>query len=302
MEKKQKLCYNEVIANLQRKKVLTLLTDCHTHTKISPDSEAELWAMCQKAQELKLKAYAVTDHIELCRYYPQGYYQTVPRNEEDFFDYASRWEKSMEQNQLAKELLKDKLNFISGIELGEPNADFSLAESLYQDKRLDFVIASLHELPEKLDFYFLDYAQEQPEALLEEYFQILLEISRKACFDVLGHVTYPLRYIQGEAGIQIPMQKYEEMLAECFKAVIKNHKGIELNTSGYRQKYGKPFPDEKLLRLYKDLGGEILTLGSDAHKPEDLGGGIAEGTALAKACGFEKICYFLRHEPHFIKL
>ena len=87
MEKKQKLCYNEIIANLQRKKVLTLqLTDCHTHTKISPDSEAELWAMCRKAQELELKAYAVTDHIELCRYYPQGYYQTNPRNEEDFFD------------------------------------------------------------------------------------------------------------------------------------------------------------------------------------------------------------------------
>ncbi|MBE6875535.1 MAG: histidinol-phosphatase HisJ family protein [Ruminococcus sp.] len=279
-----------------------LLMDCHTHTKISPDSDAELSAMCRKAQELGLQAYAVTDHIELCRYYPQGYYQTAPRNEEDFFDYASRWEQSMHQNQLAKSLLHDKINFISGIELGEPDADFGLAESLYQDKRLDFVIASLHELPEKLDFYFLDYQQEDTDILLQEYFSVLLEISRKNCFDVLGHVTYPLRYIAGDAGIEINMHKYRDMLAECFKSVIANHKGIELNTSGYRQKYGKPFPDADLLKLYRDLGGTILTLGSDAHKPEDLGGGIAQGTELAKSCGFDRICYFLRHEPYFINL
>ncbi len=279
-----------------------ILTDCHTHTEISPDSEAKLSDMCRKAQELGLQAYAVTDHIELCRYYPQGYYQTQPRNEEDFFDYAARWEQSMKQNSLAKELLSGTLHFISGIELGEPNADFSLAESLYQDKRLDFVIASLHELPEKLDFYFLDYQQEEPDRLLEEYFSILLEISRKDCFDVLGHVTYPLRYIAGDAGIPVNMEQYRDRIAECFRNVIRNGKGIELNTSGYRQKYGKPFPDEELLKLYRDLGGKILTLGSDAHKPEDLGGGIAQGTELAQSCGFDRICYFLRHEPHFIKL
>jgi len=278
------------------------LMDCHTHTEISPDSSAKLADMCRKAKELNLQAYAVTDHIELCRYYPQGFYQTLPRNEEDFFDYAARWEQSMCQNQLAKELLSGQMTFISGIELGEPNADFPLAESLYHDKRLDFVIASLHELPDKLDFYFLNYQQENPDELLNQYFEILLQISRSSCFDVLGHVTYPLRYIAGEAGIAVNMRKYRDMLAECFRAVIHNHKGIELNTSGYRQNYGKPFPDEDLLRLYYDLGGRILTLGSDAHRPEDLGGGIERGTALAQSCGFSEICYFHYHEPHFIKL
>ncbi len=279
-----------------------LLTDCHTHTEISPDSQAALSAMCRRAQELHLQAYAVTDHIELCRWYSQGYYQTMPRNEEDFFDYAARWERSVQQNLLARDLLAGKMQLINGIELGEPNADFGLAQSLYQDKRLDFVIASLHELPDQLDFYFLDYQKENPDALLEDYFSILLEISRKNCFDVLGHVTYPLRYIAGEAGIKINMQKYTDMLAECFRNVIHQHKGIELNTSGYRQKYGRPFPDEDLLKLYRDLGGKILTLGSDAHQPADLGGGIAQGQELARSCGFDQICYFLHHEPHFIKL
>ncbi|MBR1459110.1 MAG: histidinol phosphate phosphatase, partial [Oscillospiraceae bacterium] len=114
--------------------------------------------------------------------------------------------------------------------------------------------------------------------------------------------TYPLRYICGDAGIAINEARYRERIAEIFRTVIAGGKGIELNTSGYRQKYGKPFPDEALLRLYKDLGGNVLTLGSDAHRPEDVGAGIADGAALAGACGFDKVCFFIRHEPHFIRL
>lgn len=277
------------------------LLDCHTHTEISPDSSATFHDMYQQAKKLNLQVWAVTNHIELCRYYPQEFYAVQPRNEEDFFDYASRWEHSMRQNQFAKEFISgSEMLFMNGIELGEPNADFGLAESLYQDKRLDFVIASLHELPETLDFYFLDYTKETVSDLLEKYFTILLEIAKHDCYDVLGHITYPLRYITGEAGILIDMQIYKEYIAEIFRSVIQNHKGIELNTSGYRQRYGKSFPDEELLKLYKSLGGTILTLGSDAHCPEDLGKGIAQGIALANACGFDKVCYYLRHEAYFM--
>lgn len=275
--------------------------DCHTHTYCSPDSDAPAALMLARAQELGIRAYALTDHIELCRFYPQGFYAVKARNEEDFFDYAARYEQSMQQNQMAKELYRGEMQIISGIEMGEPNADFALAESLLQDKRLDFVIASLHELPDKLDFYFLDYAQEDVDALLDAYFAELLKICRWGKFDVLGHLTYPMRYL-ADAGIPVDPAKWRDRAAECLKAVIRNGRGIEINTSGFRQKYGKPFPDRDYLELYRDLGGSILTLGSDAHSPEDVGGGIAEGAALAKACGFEKAYYFLRHEPHFITL
>lgn len=277
------------------------LTDCHTHTRISPDSSAEIAEMLAAAKQAGLAAYAVTDHIELCRWYPQGYYKAQPRNEEDFFDYAARFEQAMQQNLRAGESAEE-LTFISGIELGEPDVDLALAERIYRDPRLDFVIASLHELQGKLDFYFLDYANEDTDALLERYFAALLKIAENDCYDVLGHITYPLRYIEGDAGISIDKAKYRDSIAEIFKAVIARGKGIELNTSGYRQPYGKPFPDEALLRLYKDLGGTLLTLGSDAHRPEDVAGGIAEGAALAKSIGFDRICFYLRHEPQFIGL
>lgn len=276
--------------------------DCHTHTLISPDSDAKLADMIGRADALGLKAYAVTDHIELCRFYAQDFYGVPARNEEDFFHYDTRWEQSMQANQLAKALYHGPMHLISGIELGEPNADFALAGSLVQDKRLDFVIASLHELPGKLDFFFLDYTREDVTALLDDYFSTLLQICEWGGFDVLGHLTYPLRYIEGDAGIQMELARWRDCIAACFEAVIKNGKGIELNTSGYRQTYGRPFPDMALLKLYRDLGGRLLTLGSDAHRPGDVGGGIAEGAALAKAAGFDQVCYFLRHEPHFIEI
>ena len=277
------------------------LTDCHTHTDISPDSDAKIADMLAAARQADLFAYAVTDHIELTRWYPQGYYKAHPRNEEDFFDYAARFELAMQQNLRAKETAGD-MTFISGTELGEPDVDFVLAERIYRDPRLDFVIASLHELQGKLDFYFLDYTQEDPDALLERYYTTLLTIAEHDCYDVLGHITYPLRYIEGDAGIPVDAAKYRDMIAEIFKAVITRGKGIELNTSGYRQTYGKPFPDGDLLRLYKDLGGKILTLGSDAHRPEDVAGGIAEGAELARATRFDRIAYYLRHDPLYISI
>ena len=276
--------------------------DCHTHTDHSPDSDAPIAQMCAAAREQGLQAFAITDHIELCRFFSKGFYGTEPRNEEDFFDYASVWERSMQQNLLAKEQFGDGMQIICGIEMGEPNADFGLADSLLQDKRLDFVIASLHELPDMLDFYFLDYGKLDAQALLDTYFSELLKICKWGKFDVLGHLTYPLRYMIGDAGASVELSRYTEMVAECLRAVIRNGKGIELNTSGFRQKYGMPFPHEEYLRLYRDLGGTLLTLGSDAHCPEHVGGGIAQGAALAKACGFDRVCYFLRHEPHFIEI
>ena len=78
------------------------LTDCHTHTEISPDSEAKIADMFTAAQNAGLAAYAVTDHIELCRWYPQGYYKTQPRNEEDFYDYAVRFEGECSEDQRAR--------------------------------------------------------------------------------------------------------------------------------------------------------------------------------------------------------
>ena len=98
------------------------------------------------------------------------------------------------------------------------------------------------------------------------------------------------------------MKPYEEIIAECFKVLINKGKGIEINTSGLRQTYGRTFPDFNYIKLYKDLGGEILTIGSDSHSTYDLARGIPEGIELARFAGFVSTCYFKKRKPYFVNL
>lgn len=277
--------------------------DCHTHTKISPDGTGTVQQLCDQAEQLGLPVLAVTEHVEMNRFFSQAHYGIQPRNEWEIFDHAAVLEQSLETLTAAREQAAQQgVTLLCGMEMGQPNADFGLSESTAKDVRLDFVIASLHELLEQPDFFCLDYEQESVPELLENYFSQLYDICRWGKFDVLGHLTYPLRYIVGEAGILVELSPYEEQIRACFRALIANGCGIELNTSGFRQKYGKPFPTLEYLQLYRELGGEILTFGSDAHCAEDLGKGIAQGVQLAKAAGFTSACYFVKRKPVFLTI
>lgn len=244
--------------------------DCHTHSGNSPDGTGTVGGLCRRAISLGLEALAITEHVELNRWHSQGYYGTTPRNDEEEYSYYKCMEKAMKDNHAAKEAYGNRLHIISGIELGQIPCDFGLADSVMQDNRLDFVIASLHELKNKPDFYFLDYRTEDVPKLLEQYFSELLTLCQWGKFDVLGHMTYPLRYIEGEAGIPVDLSAYEEQIHECLKALVNNGCGLELNTSGLRQKYGKPFPTLEYIKLYREMGGESLSIGSDAHCAEDV--------------------------------
>lgn len=277
--------------------------DCHTHTGISPDGSGTVAGHVEQAKKLGLPVLAFTEHVEMNRYFPQAHYNILPRNEWEIFDHAAVLEQSLEAVTAAKEQAAAAgLTLLCGMEMGQPNADFGLSAAVGADARLDFIIASLHELLDRPDFFCLDYSQENIPALMEQYFDQLYDICRWGKFDVLGHLTYPLRYIEGEAGIPVPLEPYLEQIRCCFRALAENGKGIELNTSGCRQKYGKPFPTLEYLKLYREQGGEVLTFGSDAHCAEDLAKGIAEGVELAKAAGFTRACYFVQRKPVYITL
>ena len=96
-------------------------------------------------------------------------------------------------------------------------------------------------------------------------------------FDVLAHLTYCLRYMKQRDGIEPDISRFDELIAESFRALIEKGRGIEINTSGIRQGFGDCFPDLKYARLFRDLGGEILSIGSDAHRVEDIGSDIEKG-------------------------
>lgn len=278
------------------------LIDCHCHTANSPDGEGSVIQLCERACELGLKALGVSEHCEANRLFSQEYYGVEPKNEYEIFDNKDIFEKSVRDNTAAKEEFSDRLNMLCGIELGQPYADFENSEKLVSDERLDFVTASAHELVDKEDFAFLRYSKDNVNAYLKEYFDDIYAMCKWGKFDILAHLTYPLRYIEGIAKIKVDITPYREIIAESFKLLIEKGKGIEINTSGLRQPYGKTFPTLDYIKLYRSLGGEIISLGSDAHCAADLGKGIKEGAELAKEAGFENICYFKKRKPNFVKI
>lgn len=279
------------------------LIDCHTHTQFSVDSEADIRKMIERAIELSLTAYAITDHCEANRWYSKEHYGDVKVY--PYFDSGKDYEASVSSITELKEEYRGRIKLICGTELGQAQEFPEIAENVLRDDRLDFMIGSLHQLPATEDFALMDYTgmtQGDVEALLDRYFSQIYELCKWAGFDVLGHLTYTLRYIEGENGFKIDMSRYDEVIAESFRELAKKGKGIEINTSGLRQKYGRAFPELKYVKLFKDMGGEIISLGSDAHFVEHLGAHIGVGADIARQAGFDRVAYFERHIPQFVKL
>lgn len=278
------------------------LIDCHTHTQFSMDSEADINAMIKKAKELNLAAYAITDHCECNCWYPKEHYENTELF--DYFNYKDDFEASLSAVTELKEKYSD-FNLICGTELGQPLADLEIAEKCIADSRLDFVISSIHQIKDEKDFFYINYyhmSMAEINNLLERYFSEVYELCKWGKFDVLGHLTYCLRYMKIRNGITPNMKLFDEIIAESLRILADKGKGIEINTSGIRQGFGTTFPSLKYIKLFREFGGKIISIGSDAHKVRDLGANIAEGTELAKAAGFSEICYFKKRQPVFIKI
>lgn len=278
------------------------LIDCHTHTQFSMDSEADINAMIKRAKELNLAAYAITDHCECNCWYPKEHYENTELF--DYFNYKDDFEASLSAVTELKEKYSD-FNLICGTELGQPLADLEIAEKCIADSRLDFVISSIHQIKDEKDFFYINYyhmSTAEINNLLERYFSEVYELCKWGKFDVLGHLTYCLRYMKIRNGITPNMKLFDEIIAESLRTLADKGKGIEINTSGIRQGFGTTFPSLKYIKLFREFGGKIISIGSDAHKVRDLGANIAEGTELAKAAGFSEICYFKKRQPVFIKI
>lgn len=284
-------------------KELKGLIDCHTHTRFSVDSEEDEFKMIDRAIALGLRAYAVTDHCEVNRWFPKEYYGDTKIY--PYFDFGSDYENSVARITELKERYSGSIELICGVELGQAHQDTDIAQKVLDDERVDFIIGSVHQLRGMDDFAFIDYTQlgtDELYALIERYFTEVYELCRWGGFDVLGHLTYLLRYINGKYGCGADISRYDDIIAESFRELIARDKGIEINTSGIRQGAGETFPTLKYVRLFKDLGGKLISLGSDAHEAERVGSGIAQGAEIAREAGFDRIAYFIKHQPRFIQL
>lgn len=267
------------------------LFDSHTHSDNSPDGHHSVTFMCEKAVENGLMGVAVTDHCEIDCYEKDGY--------------PMRMLQSVFEVRKAQIAFGSRLMLTAGIELGQPLSDLDAAYKALKMQKYDFVLCSLHTARNGEDYYWGDYqgfTGEQTKKLLAEYFEDLLRTVRWGQFDVLAHLTYPLRYIEGRDKAPCDLRAHGEIIDEILHALVRGGKGLELNVQMLHREYGQPSPTPEILRRFKELGGEIVTIGSDSHRAEAIGEGIAEGMQLLSDCGFSYFAFYKGRAPRMLRI
>lgn len=264
------MCYNHLV-------------DFHVHTDNSCDGHDSVMVITEQAAAKGLRALAVTDHAECQRYYQDGFHLAIRYS---YFETLK-----------ARAAFRGQLAVMTGIELGQPLHNLQAAEDALSANGYDFVIASLHCIRGEKDFWQIDYGSVDVPTLLHGYFDEVYEMACWGRFDALGHLTYPLRYIVGREKIKVDISEYAQQIDRILLRLVHDKKALELNTQGYRTEYGRPTPDLEILRRFHALGGQYVTVGSDAHYAADIGANVAEGLDLLKQAGFDCVTVYDRREP-----
>lgn len=267
--------------------------DFHMHTAFSTDSDAALEAMAEGALKKGLDTICITDHMD--KDYP--FNEELGKNE-FYFDVDVYFE---ELRKLQKQY-KDKLEIRIGIELGlQPHlGDF--CREITGKYPFDFVIGSLHVVDQKDPYYRDAFSNFTDAELYQRTFQEMLEsLKNVEAFDVLGHMDYIVRYGTYQAK-EYSYAAFAPYLDKILKKVIEMGKGIELNTAGLKYGLGFCHPHPDVLKRYRELGGEIITVGSDGHKPEHIAYEFQKASGILQKCGFRYYTEFKERRPEFIKL
>ena len=264
--------------------------DTHMHCHFSGDCESTPQSMVQAAISKGLAGICFTDHMDYD--YPQNPQDPVVF-EFDPCEY-DRAMRSLQQD------YKGRLHILHGIELGlQPHLAAKHAQ-LLQEHPYDFVIASSHVVHGK-DPYYADFYQGRTtdEAYLEYFTSILENIRAFEDFDVYGHLDYIVRY-GPQQNRDYSYEKFRDIIDEILKQLVSLCKGIELNTAGFKYGLGHPNPCEDILKRYRKLGGEILTIGADAHQPQHAGYAFDKLAGLLSACGFSYYTVFENRRARFL--
>ena len=279
-----------------------MLADYHVHTEFSDDSSYPLEEVCRHAIELGLDEICITDHVDYgvkpdVEEYRAG--SGTARFEDGIPVLNVDYERYFPAIDRAREQFAGRLAVKTGMEFGVQTHTEPQFNALFERYvgRWDFIILSIHQVGDK-EFWngAFQEGRTQDECNMAYYREMLDVVQSFSSYSVLGHLDLIKRY--DPVGIW-PFEKSRDIVAAILERVIADGKGIELNTSSFR--YGLPDlqPCTEILRLYRDLGGRILTIGSDSHRPEHLGAHISEVRDRLRALGYTEFCTFDKMEPVF---
>lgn len=273
-----------------------MFVDYHVHTEFSDDSVYPMEDVVKDAIRMGMDELCFTDHVDYGVKVDWDSGEEIEyRNGEPFanVDYP----KYTEQVRQMQYLYGDRITIRMGMEFGMQMHTIPQYESLYRRYPFDFIILSVHQVEDK-EFWTQDFQRGRTQQEYNErYYQEMLDlVNHYQNYSVLGHLDLIVRY--DEAGIY-PFRKIKPYVEEILKKVIKDGKGIEVNTSSHRYGLSDMTPSKEILKLYRELGGRIITLGSDSHKPAHLGAYMKETKELLKDMGFREFCTYEKMQPVF---
>lgn len=285
-----------------------MLADYHIHCKYSNDSEEDLEKIIETAINKGIGEICFTDHVDYGIKLDKDVFEKIDENaKKDWIKKIGRIDLNVDYPNYFKEIeelrekYKDKITIRQGLEFGmqvHTIKDFQKLFDKYKEK-FDFVILSCHQVNDK-EFWTNEFQKGKSidEYNAEYYEEIYRVMSRYSDYSILGHLDHIQRYNE----TIYPFEKSREIIVKILKKVIEDNKGIEVNTSSFRYGLKELTPERNILKLYHELGGKIITIGSDAHKAENVGEHIPYIQEELKKIGFTDICTFDKMKPIFHKL
>lgn len=275
------------------------MIDCHVHSHFSGDSNLEINKACEKAISIGLKGIIFTDHLDID--YP-GY---DSKFDIDFSQYI----KTLSS---IKDFYKGKLEVLIGVEVGIQPHIIKETQEIISSHPFDFVIGSVHivnkqVIHEPLDtnITLLDGQYSKGKTQYESYLGYLLEVLNNINlynnFDVLGHMDLIRRYGKYK-NKELNINDFKDIIDMILKYLILQNKGLEVNTSGFKYGLNSPMPNFDILKRYQELGGNIITIGSDAHSDNHIGYKFDEISSALKDLGFNYLWMFSNRTAYPYKI
>ncbi len=271
--------------------------DCHIHSQFSLDCSETLEKIINKALEINLRGITITDHLEFLQ---NGKLENTNKYVLDSFEIN----KHISEINILKEKYKKQIDIFVGFEVGATmikDAKFEVQKALNL-KDVDFNILSTHQIEKHELSMGTNFFTNDKVGDYHKYFEYVLKsVKLYDNFSVYGHLDYITRYSKFKSN-DIEIKYYKEIVDEILKCIVKKDCGLEVNTSGMF--YGRDdfYPQKDILKRYKEIGGKIITIGSDAHTYKRVGENFDLAYDYLKDCGFKEGTYFVNKMPVFYKL
>jgi len=260
--------------------------DYHMHTLFSPDSKAPMEVMCRAALASGIREIGFSEHYDL---HPL-------EGTRDWF----RPEPWFAELRRCRQVFDERLVIRAGVEIGEPHLFADEARALLSAYPFDYALGSLHWIGSKLIFD-PDYFDRPADEAFREFFVELEHMTSVGGFDILSHFDVPVRIGFGVYGEYDPA-RYEDVIRPALRNCLAHGIALDVNAAALRGKARVLTPGVEILRWYREMGGERVTLGSDAHRPDHVGAHLDEALAAIRQAGLTHLTYFEQRRAQLRKI